>query len=285
MNKENNGKPRVAIIGAGPVGLEAALAARERDLPFTVYEMGSRPAANVREWGHVGLFSPWSMNASSRMRKHLGEAGHEVPGGEACPTGRALVSRVLDPVAALDGMAGRIRLGTRVVQIGREGMLKDDAIGSAARGRPPFRLLLADDGGRERVERADVVLDCSGSYTNPNPTGDGGIPAPGEEALDGEIRRTIPDVRSELESWAGRTTLLVGAGHSAQTAIRDLAAVAHERPGTRVVTGAGSPTIRCRNGPGSRPRPPPWPTVPRPRSSFAPARWWRPWAEMGAATR
>jgi NADPH-dependent 2,4-dienoyl-CoA reductase/sulfur reductase-like enzyme len=30
--------PRVAILGAGPIGLEAALAAAERRWPFTVYE-------------------------------------------------------------------------------------------------------------------------------------------------------------------------------------------------------------------------------------------------------
>lgn len=235
MTEKTRTGPRVAILGAGPVGLEAALAALERGLPFTVYEMGSRPAANVRRWGHVRLFTPWSLNVSGRMRAVLEAAGRDVPGGEACPTGRELASRVLDPVAGLDGVAERLRLGTRVVRVAREGMLKDDAIGSERRGRPPFRLLLVDDGGREWVDRADVVLDCSGTYTHPNSTGDGGIPAPGEGELDDEILRTIPDVRGEPEAWAGRTTLLVGSGHSAQTAVRGLADLAEERPDTRVV--------------------------------------------------
>ena len=38
--------PRVAILGAGPIGLEAALAAAERDLPFTVYD--AKPGVVLR---------------------------------------------------------------------------------------------------------------------------------------------------------------------------------------------------------------------------------------------
>jgi hypothetical protein len=45
----------------------------------------------------------------------------------------------------------------------------------------------------------------------------------------------VPDFAAEEEEWAGRTVLLAGAGHSAQTAARDLAALAARRPGTRVV--------------------------------------------------
>ncbi|MEE8278171.1 MAG: flavoprotein, partial [Thermoanaerobaculia bacterium] len=40
---------------------------------------------------------------------------------------------------------------------------------------------------------------------------------------------------SETKHWAGRTTLLVGAGHSAQTAAVGLAALAERHPGTRVL--------------------------------------------------
>lgn len=229
------GATRLAIVGAGPVGLEAALAAVDHGLDFRVYEAADRPAANVRRWGHVRLFSPWSLNVSARMRRHLEGAGREVPDGEACPTGREMVEGILDPVAALEPVARGLRLDTRVLRVGREGLLKHDAIGSADRGRPPFRLLLADGKGREWVERADVVLDCSGTYTHPNATGDGGIPAPGEGALEEEIQRWIPDLSREADRWAGRTTLLVGAGHSAQTAVRDLAELAGTRPGTRVV--------------------------------------------------
>jgi glycine/D-amino acid oxidase-like deaminating enzyme len=53
---------RVVVIGAGPVGLAAAAHLAERRIAFTVLEAGERPAAAVRRWGHVRLFSPWRFN-------------------------------------------------------------------------------------------------------------------------------------------------------------------------------------------------------------------------------
>ena len=229
-------RPRIAVIGAGPVGLDAVLAALDRGFDVTVFEAGPTVAHNVRSWGHVRLFSPWSMDVSPRMRRRLEAAGHDVPDdNEACPTGDELVARVLEPVAALPDVADALRLETRVLGVGRQGMLKDDAIGAAERGEPPFRLVVEGPDGAERVETADVVLDCSGSYGHPNRLGDAGVPAPGERALEERIVRTIPDVEAEGDEWAGRTTLLVGAGHSAWTAARDLAGLAEERPGTEVL--------------------------------------------------
>ena len=228
-------KRRMAILGAGPVGLEAALAAGEKGWEFTLYEAGDGVAASIRRWGHVRLFSPWDLDVSTRMRRHLAAAGVDVPEGDDCPTGKELVERVFEPVAKLPAVAAGLRLGTRVVAVGREGLLKHEEIGTAARDLRPFRLLLRSGDGREWIERADVVLDCTGTYDNPNALGDGGIPAPGEVALGEAIRRDLPDVAAEADHWAGRTTLLVGAGHSAQTAALDLAGLAESHPGTKVL--------------------------------------------------
>ena len=68
-------KPRIAILGAGPTGLEAALAAADGGFPFTLYEAAPGVGGNVRAWGHVRLFTPWDMNVSPRMRRHLAAAG------------------------------------------------------------------------------------------------------------------------------------------------------------------------------------------------------------------
>jgi len=226
--------PEVAVLGAGPVGLDAALAAADRGWPFTVYERGPAPAAHVRRWGHVRLFSPWSMNASPRMRERLSRRGAEVPDGDGCPTGRELADRLLDPVAELPEVAANVRTGTRVISVGRRGLLKHEAIGDPERARRPFRLLLVDEEGRERTAGADVVLDCTGTYGNPNALGDGGVPAPGELESEARIQRHVPDVSGRRERWEGREVLLVGAGHSAQTAGRDLAELATDGGDTRV---------------------------------------------------
>src|SRR5204862_4073714 len=98
-----------------------------------------------------------------------------------------------------------------------------------------FRLLVADAAGGESVEHADVVIDCTGTYGNPNSVGDGGIPAPGERALGDRIERRLPHFEREARDWASGTTLLTGAGHSAQTAARALAGLAREAPGMRVI--------------------------------------------------
>lgn len=207
--------PRIAVLGAGPTGIEAALAAVERGWDVTVYEAAQRVAGHVRQWGHVRLFTPWSMDVSTRVAAVLGD----VPTGDTSPTGDQLAD-LLDRAAATLG--DRIRLGVRVEAVAREGLLKSEEIGTDRRARRPFRLLLSRADGEEEGAEADVVLDCTGSWGNPLPTGDGGIPAQGERALDARIVRTIPDVAGDPGRWTDKHVLLVGAGNSAQTVARDL---------------------------------------------------------------
>lgn len=234
--------PEVAILGAGPIGLEAALATAEANLPFTLYEAGPRVGHQVRRWGHVRLFSPWRLDVSSRARKRLEAEGWKAPPEGDHPTGNELAERLLDPLAALPEIAPGLELWTRVVGVGRQGLLKHEEISTEERARRPFRLLVSDPDGREVVRRADAVLDCTGTYGHPNFTGDGGVPAPGERALESEITRHLPDLLgSEREAWAGRTVLLVGGGHSAQSAARDLERLSREHPETRTLWALRSP--------------------------------------------
>ncbi|MDJ0463854.1 hypothetical protein [Streptomyces sp. H27-C3] len=220
----------VAILGAGPVGLDAALACADAGWPFTVYEAGDTVAAHVRDWGHARLFTPWDLNVSRRMRTHLPHA----PAGPECPTGAELATRLLDQLAALPALQGRIRPSTRIAGIARTGLLKHEQIGTDTRAAAPFTLLLDTPDGEDTAE-ADLVLDCTGTYSHPNTLGPGGIPAPGERTLADRITRTLPDT-GDPDRWTG-TVLLVGAGKSAQTAARDLAAL----PDTRVEWAVRSP--------------------------------------------
>jgi hypothetical protein len=230
----------LAILGGGPIGLEAALAAAQVGMPFTLYEASPEVAGNVRSWGHVQLFTPWSMNVSPKVRAALEEVGHVVPDGEECPTGGELVERIFEPLAALPEIAPHVRYDTRVVEVGREGLLKNEEIGTGVRGERRFRLLVRDGGGSESVEYADIVLDCTGTYDNPNALGAAGILAPGEAQTGEDIIRRIPDFEAPILSgdapgWGGLRILLVGAGHSAQTAARDLEGLVDRVPATRVI--------------------------------------------------
>lgn len=226
---------RVAILGAGPIGLDAALACVDAGWACTVYEARGSVGGNVRAWGHVRMFTPWSMNVSARMRNYLEQAGIAVPDDADYPTGHELTARLLQPLAGLPELAGMVRTGTRVLGISRQGLLKHEHIGIPARAGAPFRLLLSEAGGRELIEHAELVLDCTGSYPLVNAVGDGGIPAPGERDVAERIVRHIPDLATDRAAWAGRTILLVGAGKSSQTAARDLAELVTTAPGTRLV--------------------------------------------------
>jgi hypothetical protein len=65
--------------------------------------------------------------------------------------------------------------------------------------------------------------------------GAGGAPAVGEAAAGGRIEYRLPDLeRRDRSRFAGRRVMVIGAGHSAATAVGALADVVAEAPGTRV---------------------------------------------------
>lgn len=220
---------RVAVLGAGPVGIEAALEGSARGYRVAVYER-HRVGAHLRRWGFVRMFTPWRMNVSERGLALLPEALDL----DACPTGDELLERYLEPLAATLPDAVRVRTSVRAV--GREGMDKRAPMG-AARRRRPFRLLL-EDGSGQRIEHAEVVLDCTGTYGTPGDAGDGGIPAPGASAAEaaGLVHHDLAPLR-DVEAFRSLRVLVLGDGLSAATAVVRLAPVAelvwavrHERP-------------------------------------------------------
>src|SRR4029077_12688336 len=120
---------------------------------------------------------------------------------------------------------------TQVLSVGRHGFFKDED--DAGRGQQPFRLLLKEAKGRERVEEANIVLDCTGTYGQHRWLGDGGIPALGELAAEPLISYGLEDVHGQRRAiYAGKTVLVVGAGYSAATTVCNLATLAEDSPET-----------------------------------------------------
>jgi len=228
---------RIAVLGAGPIGLEAALYARKLNLPVTVYERG-RVGEHLLNWGHVRLFSPFSMNVTPLGKAAIlaDDANFEFPADGDCITGREHVAGYLDPLAHTTALSDCILLETRVLHISRRGLLKDDSPADTGRAKQPFKLLARDRDGRELIYEADVILDCTGTYSQHRWLGDGGIPAPGELWAEPQIAYGLEDVLDKRRGhYAGRNILVIGGGYSAATTVCNLARLAEDHSATWVV--------------------------------------------------
>ncbi len=205
----------LAILGAGPIGLEAALAALDRGFDVHVFERGE-VGAHALAWGHVRMFSPWRTNVGPASRAHLEASGRTMPDPEACPTGADLAEQILTPIAKLPELKDRVHTHAQVVHVSRRGLLKGDSPSGDGRRAMPFRILVRDPGGRENYLHAFSVIDATGVYGQPNWAGDGGIPARNELYLAPQMSYHVDDVLDlRRPRYAAKRTLLAPRTRSA----------------------------------------------------------------------
>lgn len=257
MENGSAGPLSLAVVGAGPIGIEMAIGAARRGVRVQLFEKGEGPACTVESYSHVKLFSPWEINSTEVGRKALEESGAPALNLEECPAGREFVDSYLAPLlkCIADTPGCKVHMATEVVSIGRGFLLKGESINGGQikfplgrplvnkeRQRTPFRILVRDADGEERFEEGfDMVADCSGCYfrqDTANWAGPGGLPALGERALraKGRIWSIIPDVLgAERDRFAGRRTAVVGGGYSAATTVKLLLQLASKEAGTEIL--------------------------------------------------
>jgi thioredoxin reductase len=129
------------------------------------------------------------------------------------PTGGEWVAFYLAPLA--EALGEHVRYGARVTNVSRP----DETA--------PFSVQVGD----ESVS-ASAVIDASGTWSHPNPAGATGVVAEGERdaaAVSYRIPRPV-----DAAQFAGQHTVVVGSGHSATTALNELAHVASANPNTRI---------------------------------------------------
>lgn len=223
----------VVVIGAGPVGLAAAAHLTERGLPFTVLEAADKAGSAIAEWAHIRTFTPWQYIVDAAAERLLGPTGWTRPSQRQSPTGGEIVEQYLQPLAA--ALADSLQTRSRVIAVSREGLDR-----SRTRGRAERAFVVRVQRGDGSVEdlRARAVIDASGTWGHSNPLGSSGLPALGEgQAADqGFLVGPLPDILgADRGRFAGRTTLVVGMGHSAANTLVALAQLAREVPGTRIM--------------------------------------------------
>jgi hypothetical protein len=239
----------VVVIGAGPVGLASAAHLLDRGLEPLVLEAGGQVGANIAQWRHVRLFSPWCLALDPVSMRLLHQAGWRGPDPDALPTGADLLDHYLAPLAALPGLASRIRLHTTVVAVARHHL---DKVRSPGRDQLPFLVRVRDRHGQLHDLQARAVIDASGTWTQPNPLGASGLAALGEPDAGARIVYGLPDIAGRGRArYAGRRVVVVGAGHSAATSLLALAKVQQQHPGTQIVWAVRSATPRPLVGKGS----------------------------------
>jgi hypothetical protein len=230
---------RLAVLGAGPIGLEAALYARFLGYDVIVLEQGCL-CEHVLRWGHVKMLTPFGQNSSPLGLRAIAahDDSYQPPAEDAFLTGKQWAERYLLPLAMTDLLAEHIFPSARVLGVGKEQVLKTDLESDLPagdeRGDWAFRILVRDEAGNERIEMVDGVLDCTGVYSQPNFAGHGGLPAIGELGLRGQILYHLPDVlEADRGQFENQHTLLIGDGLSAATAAIWLDELQQQSPATQ----------------------------------------------------
>lgn len=237
----------VIIIGAGPIGLAAAAHLIERHQDVRVLEAGPSAGAAIQDWGHIKLFSTWKYNIDAASRRLLETPTGTYPGDWVAPretrlpTGAEMVTNYLEPLAAHPALAPNISYGHRVTQITRiqaEGKSVDK---TRTQGREDSLFLVRTQtaaGTEDLLARA--VIDASGTWDTPNPVGRSGIEAIGETEAraSGFITCPLPDpLGTDREAFAGKTIVVLGAGHSAANTLISLGRMRQQHPDTIILWG------------------------------------------------
>lgn len=228
---------RIVIVGAGPIGIEAALYARFLGYEVTVFDSGE-VGSHLLQWGHVSMFTPFGANSTPLGLSALAaqDDRYQPPADNAILTGSEFVEHYLLPLAQTDLVSDGLKLHHEVLSIARKSQLKQENQGEEARAEEPFVTFVRDAEGHEQLFESEIVLDCSGVQGQSNFLGGGGNPTVGERECRAHLDFGVINASdADHQRYANQQILVVGSGFTAAANIVQLSQLARESLETHVV--------------------------------------------------
>lgn len=177
------------------------------------------------------MFSPWEYNLDHASIDILEAYEWEKPVDHEVPTGAELIEKYLLPLSETKEIKPHLRLNSHVLAISRRRINK---IKNYSRERAPF-VLRVQTPHATVVIHARAVIDASGTWHNPNPSGADGLPAIGENNLTNKIFYGIPDILGKDEKkYKNRSVAVIGSGHSAINALLELSDLQQKSPNSKL---------------------------------------------------
>lgn len=211
----------IAVIGGGPIGLEATLYGRFLGYEVTLFEQGE-VADNIRQWQHLPLWTPFKYLHSrlGRLAIKTQSPDHLFPEPQQELTAQNWLESYIFPLAGTDLISKSLRTRHRVLSVGRCHYSKHQLVANETRWQDGFAVVWQDADGNEHSDTFDFVIDASGTFHQQQSWGVGGSVALGESrlrqarlrdpGLQAALHVTAPDFAKDVDRWQDSDVLVIG---------------------------------------------------------------------------
>ncbi|UQB42200.1 sensor domain-containing diguanylate cyclase [Thiomicrospira microaerophila] len=215
------------IIGAGPIGIEAAIYAKKLGVEPLVLESSSTLASTLSALGDLTLYPEAQL-----IMTPLGLEWVEEASSISYLTAKTYRDFYLKPLVERSGL--NLELNCRVEAISKPGVPRDE-LDIALRKAAAFKLLVSTEQGSQTLF-AEHVIDASGVYQAPLPLGDSRVVVEGEAEFCLSIQYQLADFAAYFDQYDGQTILLFGDGYLAQSSLaRFISLKEHWSASTRLI--------------------------------------------------